>query len=838
MRISCGNWLPRGTGAYVAVAFAAAAVVSISIKPHLFAGLLGDNIAPELNPGIAAHQITSIWNDDAGLGQDSTGFRPYIFPFLAFDLVFSALGLPGTFSNHFWIYFIAIAQACLTLRLLRTLVPSAHPSAQLFCGLSALLNPYMLFSMHAYFPPTMLSVAVFPGVLAAAIRYWRTAASGALVEFAVWTLFAAADVNEGLILVSSLALAYAGAFFLARHPAAATLRALLVCALIYVGVFSVWWIPIARVTQAQLGALVTSARQYDLQTLQGSSQFTSLGGSVRLVGDYLFANAIGDVPFIAEGSKYEHDAVLVAGTSILPCIAALSLIACRRRWLVAGVMLPAIVAILLVQGTGPPAGNAFLWAFNHVTIWHAFRDPYSKFMWIVALAYSLLAALAINGAFSRWNRNIAIGLAAFAFLGVAAANYPFFVGHMFWPKSYVAVPQRYREMAAWFAARPKGRIVQLPIDPGVFATYDWGYVGDGINTHLIDAPVLSRYADVGLPGNKELDDVLERFRSRLGTRQIGPLLALYGFRYIINDDADNVQFLGPLYADFLDRPVAAMHRAARFESISIYRINPAMVNADIYAASKVISGVHTLTELGVACRLLGSCRDVALAAPTGGISTSYFSFDRRHNAPAGSTNVPERVYSSVPLVSEGKKGTAEALIDYGNRTTGPGSPITGVIYAGKAAVRLHRILPERRSYLKRQIILCPLRYARTGVHLSLPQRFEGTTLLLALRYRSPSSPISLLLSTSSPTTTQMLYTLPRSVVPAYFSRYIAIPGKPARVSIEASARSSSRQSCSDIAMASLSAANLRRSLLLGAPQNFFSTPPYMAMHHDILGAQL
>jgi hypothetical protein len=49
----------------------------------------------------------------------------------------------------------------------------------------------------------------------------------------------------------------------------------------------------------------------------------------------------------------------------------------------------AIVSIFLVKGSNPPAGNIYIWLFNHLPGFVMFRDP-SKFYQPLALAYALL----------------------------------------------------------------------------------------------------------------------------------------------------------------------------------------------------------------------------------------------------------------------------------------------------------------------------------------------------------------------------------------------------------------------------------------------------------------
>jgi len=840
------------------------AVVAVSIPLNAFI-TGGDATTPELAPGLAIHHLATAWNDAAGFGRDNALSRPLLFPILFVDWLLGAANASPLIINHIWVIVIAMCQSFFTLRLFRAIFPGRDTlPALLFVSLACVLNPFFLIDMHSPYPTTQLSIAFFPGVLAAAIRHSRNPTGSTLFEFAVMTaLSAAGDVNYGLAAVETAVVTCVVVLIAAKQHANKNRYAIPAqLALTFVGVNVVWWAPAAHYILATMPRLVAEMTPYSDDTLRVTSQYSGLPNSVRLVGSYLFFNNAGSRPFLPEGGGYAHNVWLIIASSALPLLAAWSLRYRERNgYSVFVVLVGTLIALFLAKGTAAPAGFAFQWLYDHIHLFQAFRQSFDKFEWVVALGYSLLAGVALNGIWSEFRvlPRATVVVVSFALLLVAA--YPIILGHLFWEPIKVRIPQRYFAMATWLNGEPDyGKVIDLPVAPSVFDAYSWGYVGSGLNENIVALPIIAREYDFGVAGNRALDDVMQRYSALLGNDQVASLLGLYGIRYVVNDPTINPRFFGDFSSDLMPRPGYGFESAHQFGSITVYKARSNLVNDFAYAANQTVSGPRNVAEEAIACRVLESCKSVAFVysnIPSGArmIGDVITIADSSQNSPSRTGEIWMRETMTSPA-SVAEVGSRRGdIVDFGNTTVFPKlttrPSLPPVIYGGLPPVvtALVRASPRRDDFLALPIVdelheergstikLCSEKNGEVSRVLAVNDpRLTGHIGIVAAAYAGNTMESTITASTGALSSMKFsVQDLDSSARPQAFARLIRLAPKSGPLNLTFTVRGYPRRGCVTFSSIRVGvAADDEHWSLLGGANSLQATPLYFARSADPL----
>lgn len=834
---------------YVLVIAICSSIVLISI-PHgkLITG--GDASIPELAPDVAFHNVTSTWNSAAGMGRDFSLSRNTLFPLILFDMAMARIGLSPTFINHFWLIFIFALQGALTLRLFLELFPSARfLPALAFVSIASVLNPYMLIAMHTLYPTTALGIAIFPGVLAAMLRFSRTTDVRNLAEFFLWAAASAVAVNPAIVMVDVGVLSIAAFAFaiekwrrreLNLWPFGQVL-------LVYGSVFSVWYVPTYHFLTSNSAAIVSETARYSADTVRVTSSFSPLTNVARLVGGYLYFNELaGHHPFFPEGTQYVSNGWLVAATTALPLLAACSVFALRLYgWRVAVIIGVAALALFFAKGTSWPLGSVFTWASSHIALFSGFRNSYEKCEWVVVYAYALLAGVTLVWLSTRLPSAAVNSLTALAFFALCAASYPMLEGHLFWATSSVKIPERYFSLGHWLNAHPE-RTLQLPVAPVLFDAYDWGYVGAGINYNLTRAPIVARVWDFEEPGNADLDDLFQNFSGALNSSEIGPLLGLVGIVHVVTDPSADVRYYGGTYAEGMPAPPSGLTESARFGNIISYDVSRQLRNTDLYIARQAFITDDTLADIARVCGIAGSCRssvflsrDVASGLPIAATDT----FDRVGASAGGSTqwwyeaagvSMPTRAGAGANV--RGGRVSGMTLLDFANGTTpdAPSVPDRYRVLTGTKPVAISISSREvQGGFLRlagKDVNLCADPESANSYDWKVPMRsLRDGVALFATTYHAPQGGAAV--AFLDPTIKDNVFYAPlrRARSAGSFARLFRLDKADTQLVIRFLVTGSNARRCAAFHQATVAISNQgRKWTLLGSRYDYHATPPYFA----------
>lgn len=798
-------------------------VGGLSIPARHFV-LGGDSAWPELAPSVAISEYAGSWSDDAGFGQNSALKRPMLLLAVP-DLAMERVGIPPLIVNHVWLLLVFLLQALGTVRLLLELFPRARHSlpAILFAAAASLLNPYMLLILHTPYPALDLGMAAAPGMIAAMLAYARGGRTANLVEFFAWCVAgAAADLNPAYPAEQVALLACFGAVMLiwtsgSRRAVATRLAAVL---LVYFGVNAPFWLPIAADVGASYSRFASSGQAYTADTFAGIAAFSQIWNVVRLVGGYLFFNPVGGQLYIPDGPAYVGNAIVIIASLALPVLAWSCWWLARKDRdvrVVYALTALALVVLFLTKGLAPPLGAVFGWFADHLTGFSAFRDSFGKFGWILLLCYTLLAARSIV-AVEEWPRRRAVPAIACAWLFLAIAAYPILGGRLFWQHAVVDPPPRYEQLAAWAQGQSAtDRFMQLPVASVLFDAYDWGYVGGGFESNLTDRSIVSRTYDFAQPVTLGVDDMMQHGRASIGLSRAAAALGALSVTDVITDTSMQPEFYGPSS----DPPPVSLADAStvlQLGGIRVLQIDGQFVNPRVYAASRVIVGAQSVRDVAAACGIV-SCHDAAFVdrAPNGlaGVFPDRFVFGASGAAPpaAGARlfRRPVTSYGRLGLIS----GTQPVIVAISASRRAQFSPVWSL------ATR------------SRNSRIC----ARAGTTQSL-QFWTGAlpapaTLALRIDYGTNANAWVNVVGTNP--FGNFLVRLPRAHK-GTLVRLLRLPAGEPGLTITVVASAGNATQCLRIGDIAMGQAKSARWSLVGTPQDFFVSTPYVAKYAQLFQA--
>jgi len=839
---------------YLLICGSAGALPLLSIPSHaIIAG--GDATSPELAPAIALIHLHSAWYPAGGLGQQAAFQWPLLFPFVPVDLGLAKLGASYVAINHMWFVLLFALQAGFTYWLYREMFPEyANSAAAFFAPVANILNPFTVIIYHSPYPTTNLAIAILPGMLAAVLKIARAqSASSFIIFFVLCAISTTGDVNFAITFVEGVAMLAAWTYlFFSRRGSIA-----FATAFVFLGCHSVLGFAHLHAVQSSITTVLADSITYSRDTMTTVSHFSTFDTSWRLIGGYLFFNDVAGKPFIAQRALYISNPLFIAATWVLPFLALGGAVAIvrptlRKRLLF---LLPVlIIGLFMVKGTSGEGGDVIGWLFDHFTLFYAFRDPFAKFAWLLALLYALMGALGLAVIISVI-RSKAWAAAAFsvAILASALSGLPILSGHLFWTQAIVRIPPAYFRIAAILNNEPNSfRIAQMPVAPYGFDAYRWGYVGAGLNSNLVRRPLLSREFDFDAPGNVAINSALQHANVILGDDQVAALLGFYGFGYVLSDTSFLPAYYGPGFSSqLLHLPSAGIYVQARDGDVTLARIQPDLINPSVYVAARGISGAHTIPDVSAACFLIVRCARVAFVPDT---IAKVFSGDVDHLSypPATAPKTPlNAVYafrrdpfvaSSIP--SSMNAQTMElSFFDFANLTLSAphidpsahpfvlprrsvshlrvelsGPPTSGMLMSEAS-------IPH---YLRSNGQFATLCGARKDVDtIQTPDNADTSQpFFLGIRYIAPAGNIYLVISDTGPKR-QAVYNLPSAEHLSSFARLLELTHTSHVAIVMAS---TPRPSCARVQLVLAQGALPSNATLFEQAATFNATPPYYSDH--------
>ena len=246
----------------------------------------------------------------------------------------------------------------------------------------------------------------------------------------------------------------------------------------------------------------------NLSALQESSSHATILSVLGLQGFWSVYGGFRGDPYYSFSSVYSS-LWLNALILVVPGLAFAALLVRRKSSLIVFFSLTAIIGVFLAKGLNPPFESVYLQAFLAYPLLQAFREPYNKFGFLIALSYSVLIAETLEYVVFRTiqrashlrirlPRVVVVGLVCFLVIGVLP--WPLWTGDVVYPGGHVipsarvSVPSYYQDANRWLTSQPEDfRIYPWPFPKLAYNAFNWssGFVGADPSTWLLSKPVLS-----------------------------------------------------------------------------------------------------------------------------------------------------------------------------------------------------------------------------------------------------------------------------------------------------------------------------------------------------------
>lgn len=242
-----------------------------------------------------------------------------------------------------------------------------------------------------------------------------------------------------------------------------------------------------------------------------------------------------------------------------------------------------VIMGVAIYPVGDPTaiGHIYLWLYDHVFFFRAFRSNY-KWVSLIAFCYALLLPRvasvsnpktgSMSRALGRWIRGV-IWLALFVVIG--AYSFPFASGLVFTSSYKVGtIPSYWYRAATWLDSQPRGgRVLFLPMQG--FSVYQWGSPLGDISQYLIKRPVLSPQIAAAVPSQTQaIFDLLGEAPSDRAIPFV-KILNLFNVRYVVQRNDINWTYYGSPSPTEMKRFLGGQNElrlVRQFGKLSIYRV--------------------------------------------------------------------------------------------------------------------------------------------------------------------------------------------------------------------------------------------------------------------------
>jgi len=436
------------------------------------------------------------------------------FPHHALIVAGTLVGIPIATVETIILYLLFVG-AGLSMHYLMNVIGASRFSS-LIATAFYMFNSYAAVLIWATLTPQIYLYAFLPLVFALFVKGVR---SGPLIKqsliFGLSTLLvASAFVTLTYAVVLWL---FLGLFFicyaLRRLLLSETKSALHACKFTICAVFTwcllnAWWL-VNYSFFSQEFALSNAARDVvgisNLSALQTSSFHAFILSVFGLQGFWaVFYGYKGD-PYYSFSPIY-GSLWLNALVLILPGLAFAALLTRRKPSLIAFFSVTAVLAVFLVKGLNPPFESVYEKVFLAYPLLQAFRDPYEKLGFLIALSYAVLIGETLGYIVYRTIQKAShlhvrlpgiVGVGLVCFLVIGVLPWPLWTGDVVYPGGHVipsarvSVPGYYHDANTWLASQPQDfRLYPWPFPKLGYNALSWssGFAGVDPSTWLLPKP--------------------------------------------------------------------------------------------------------------------------------------------------------------------------------------------------------------------------------------------------------------------------------------------------------------------------------------------------------------
>lgn len=394
-----------------------------------------------------------------------------------------------------------------------------------FAALAGVFSPYV--AMQAPTPVPLLAIGMVSAVLSEYINIWRGQGRTAFWWCVALLPASYACINPPLlVLVAVVAIIGVPLTLIIERPSKETFKRSVLPLALRAGAVvasTAWWSIPFLLTISYANRTGTLKAVTDVSSWSWTHRNSSLANVLSQTANW----GAPDPFYIGGASSYFHwplRAVVFVAPVILVCSLFLTR-GKRRRVSVALTCVYAISAVIS-QGLHEPFGALNEFLYGNIPGFFLFREPFSKFGVLLAVAGALGLGLGIEEMVERGGRRIVRGsysltiLTALVAGATVAATHPVWLGTVMdrTTPTEISIPRNWGKAAKVInSSEMQGRTLVVPFADFYQMPTVWGYYGiDSLPRQMIKRPVLQRLPENYISDSEGLDSLMVELEKSVG----------------------------------------------------------------------------------------------------------------------------------------------------------------------------------------------------------------------------------------------------------------------------------------------------------------------------------
>lgn len=367
---------------------------------------------------------------------------------------------------------------------------------------------------------------------------------------------------------------------------------------------------------------------YNTRDIFLTSQSSARGGffsansiqeTFRFLASWAFRASHYKIPYSPWSNKYYDSPWVVFATFLIPVTVFIGFVFQKRfKKDVLFFCLVSFLGLFLSKGIGRPLGNLYQWAFDHIPLFTAFREAWSKFTQITVFSFSVLLGLG----FSEIKENIhnlklkKIIISTFSGITIcciAIAAFPIFTSSIFsayWNGSakgnYIKIPDYWNKTSEYLKNQGPSNIVFLT-PRSKLCIYEWDM---GISTMSSIPPLILynpviKYEENAFVSGVEMLNLVYGLIEPENSYKFSKLLKFLGVKYVLQQNDMDWRFLAPhTYSPNVMEKILkqqpGLEKIMSIGKLDIYKVSKELFLPEIYIAdntSLVYGSIEDLPKL-------------------------------------------------------------------------------------------------------------------------------------------------------------------------------------------------------------------------------------------------
>lgn len=576
---------------YLAIIAIVAILFLINYKPGTY--LTGwDNLHPEFNfPENIKRSVFAVWQEYQGLGllggmAHASDLLRQVF-LLTLSLVF-----PNELLRYIWTFLTLIIGGFGSFVLIKYALSKINNENKLIALTGAVFYLLNIGTIQTYFVPFEAFIGHFAAlpwiIFASFIFFEKISVKTAIFVFLVFLLSSPSFYLPTLFLSSLLAITICLIPFFYKNFKTSLKKFVKLLSIIFLA-NAFWLLPFIFFTFTN--SSVNLASKINQMATEGiflqNKEYGNLF-NVALLRGFLFGNVepnlSGDFFYILAPwrNHFSNLLTVILGFTVFGAVFIGAFQTFKSKSKVAlGFAFLFLFGFAMLATDTPPFSilNSFL--RNHVPLFNqTFRFPYTKFLTLASLSYSIMLAFGIVwiGEFVK-KTSIKRVLPLFFIFFVFIITLPAFQGDLFYQKERLRIPNEYFQTFDYFKKQnPDGRIANFPqYTYWGWNFYSWGYSGSGFLWYGIHQPIIDRAFDVWSRQDENYYWEINYAIYSKNPKLVESVINKYGINYLLIDK-NIINPVSPksLFTDDLERLISvipAVKKDITFGNIEIYKVD-------------------------------------------------------------------------------------------------------------------------------------------------------------------------------------------------------------------------------------------------------------------------